>query len=66
MNAKYNPNIRLIEQNWTGSLQSFLSFNRPFMSDEAVEKLNRELSQVGRAALDMGSKVIFNFEVVSE
>ena len=65
MNNKYNPSIRLLEQNWNGHLQSFLSYNRPFMSDDAVEKLHRELSIHGRSALDMGSKVLFHFEVVT-
>lgn len=64
MNTKYNPNVRLVEQNWSGPFQTFVENNRPFLSDEAVASLSRELSQNGRAEFDAGSKVIFRFEVV--
>ena len=62
----YNPNIRLVEHNWTGLLQTFIGLNRPFMSDEIVSKLTHELSQNGKAAVDMGSKVLFHFEIVEK
>lgn len=64
MNTKYNPNIRLVEHNWSGPFQTFIANNRPFLSDDAVDFLSRELSQNGRAEFDAGSKVIFHFEVI--
>lgn len=60
----YNPVIFIAEQEYTGSFQTFLAENRPFLSDAAVRKLSTELSQTGRSTLDAGSGVVFNFKVV--
>lgn len=61
---QYNPTIRLVEQDWTGSLQRLIESNRPFLSDEFVNKLTRELAQAGKSELNLGSGVTFHFEVV--
>jgi len=64
MNSSYNPIIRIIEQGYSGPFQSFLELNRPFLSDEIVSLLTRNLAQFGRAEFDAGSGVTFHFEVV--
>lgn len=59
----YNPNIRLVEQNWIGSLNSFIEQNRPFISDEFIAAISRALAQNGHFQFDANSGVVFNFEV---